>query len=940
MSDSGSMFRVVLTAAILLMAIPAAMGDTVEVSSWNVTFMDRPHSYSNVTNGSNTVQLVKIKTDPTKTLITPENLVEGSYINFTYYNKTMYPIIKDQPMKYLQDGVWYYEFSFSGGGTGETLSPGMALVEAKGETEGTTTADATLEANASRNYTYDALNVEILEGVQQKYKANKKVVFEANVSDAATDAAITNADVFITFIKGDWVSQPQRIKNYDNNQMFYYNNRVEIPDFTNTTFVAHINASTSSNDIGVQSFKFTTYPSIEGRIEYLNDSSTANLCDLTNFPTTCEPGAKLDIGFNVTQSTATQVNLSLMLRNSTGAYKINTSTMNDQGGFYTAQVRVPEVNFSQYQDELALKFNASNADRQYIEFYNITVASYTIKDETALTAYQGSNFPIEIFFGRPVTLDTYPPEKMKNATVTVWDSNDQMLSTFNLTNMSFDPETGIWSNEINIPTDAPNGSYRLHVLSYNDQNVKKTLDVSGAFRVKDITKTFDVPRRVEFYLNRTGNLTRNITVQNLVTGGKTIMPETVGAISSFTTVNNATNITLAGSATENVTLTFEMTSLGDYTGNITFYDTASIFNQTTQVTINGPSCDQRNGTICIQKSGSLNVTTDTRATYQNSMELYFLGDLGETVNVTASVKGPLTGAVTVSPSKFNISDSETLTLNYSAEAPLNDTGYVLINSSENLRVPINFVANVSELSTEMTVTPSSKDYGVNVRDSSYSFPVLLENTGGLKLSGLSVSGDYTVSLNTTENISSGEKLAVEVQIDSLASSTGSITINAQSRDSTVSKTIDLTGELIPPYTDIETQIEDRISQLEQENTDPIVGQNLSEVNNMLPEIETQMQSGNYAEAQNLYQTAQSRLDTLETQIDQQTSNQGNQSGTTPPGGEQPGGGTTPGDEQQSGGGLLVPLLVVLFIVLLVGFVAYTSIIPEEGDPLYNVLGGE
>ncbi|EGQ43192.1 MAG: hypothetical protein J07AB43_11820 [Candidatus Nanosalina sp. J07AB43] len=54
------------------------------------------------------------------------------------------------------------------------------------------------------------------------------------------------------------------------------------------------------------------------------------------------------------------------------------------------------------------------------------------------------------------------------------------------------------------------------------------------------------------------------------------------------------------------------------------------------------------------------------------------------------------------------------------------------------------------------------------------------------------------------------------------------------------------------------------------------------------------------------------------------------------------GSNTDGTDSSSsggGGGILI-LIILLIIVLGIGFVVYTSYIPEEGDPLYDVLGEE
>jgi hypothetical protein len=48
---------------------------------------------------------------------------------------------------------------------------------------------------------------------------------------------------------------------------------------------------------------------------------------------------------------------------------------------------------------------------------------------------------------------------------------------------------------------------------------------------------------------------------------------------------------------------------------------------------------------------------------------------------------------------------------------------------------------------------------------------------------------------------------------------------------------------------------------------------------------------------------------------------------------------TGGSGETSGGGFPVLLIAgLIFLLIAVGFVFYTSYIPEKGDPLYDVLG--
>lgn len=78
-------------------------------------------------------------------------------------------------------------------------------------------------------------------------------------------------------------------------------------------------------------------------------------------------------------------------------------------------------------------------------------------------------------------------------------------------------------------------------------------------------------------------------------------------------------------------------------------------------------------------------------------------------------------------------------------------------------------------------------------------------------------------------------------------------------------------------------------------------------------------------AESLYNDASNQIDTISqraNQLDQQNG-QDNQGGS---------------DSENNGGGSIILVILLVVVLLLIGFVVYSSYIPEEGDPLYDVLG--
>lgn len=938
--------RIALFSALMIVFLSFTVADhnNQEFSNWDMQIMGHPYSFSEVSNGSNGVQVVNLTTNGK--IITPEQLSGKAqwHFNGTGFNET------GGNLTYLRDGLWYMN------GLLPTESNGTVTFEAQGITVSDTMADSQgIEVNATRHLIYGNLTVDVLTfedlNVSDAYlfnisfsettsigkiKAGKEVTFEVNVWDAFNQQNEANAEVYVWFTNGSWVSEPQEIANYNNNSQYYYNDRVKIPAGTNTTYIAHVNASSGSNYNGVESFVFQTHPAIKGYISRINASSR---CAPLSMPDSCEPGARIATTLNITAATANKANLTLMLRNATGLYPYSTQRMDKAGSAFTTEFTVPRMNNTKWDDELIVRYNASNEDRSLILTHNITVETFFIRDETDLTAYQGQKFPIEIFFGRPITLDTYPKDMMDNATVTIRDSDSDIFTQFNLSHMTFDNDSGIWTNEITLPANVSNATYTIDVEAYDVYGVRKELDPSSGFRVRNITKSFDFEDEQSFYINKTGEFTRNISFENLIGSETVIWFNLTGDIADVTSIGNGSNISLPGSSTKDVPFHFNINTVQDYTGNATFYDSSTGFNETMVLTVDAPDCGTRNGTLCTDWSGWMNITTDQRQEISKFVNLYYIGEFNTSTRITTEVTGKAGNYVEVKESNFTLEDSENITIEFIADRPIDAKGKIVFNGTENetmLVVPTYFTVNVTPLDTNMELSPAEIDFGVVPDGSSFSTSIEVNNTGSLDLSNFSASSDsFTVSIDSG-NVSAGETSELALEITGISSESGTIDLSADSRRDSITRGLSVTGTVMPTFDEINSELSQRIRELETSTSDPTLAQEVSSVNTMISDIQTQMDQENYETALETYNEAQNTLDSLEQQINEQNAGSPNNPGNNT---QNPGG--SPGDNPNGGGGFPVVLLaVLLFVLLVVGFIAYTSIIPEEGDPLYNVLGGE
>ncbi|MFB6292580.1 MAG: hypothetical protein ABEI58_04270, partial [Candidatus Nanohaloarchaea archaeon] len=470
--------------------------------------------------------------------------------------------------------------------------------------------------------------------------------------------------------------------------------------------------------------------------------------------------------------------------------------------------------------------------------------------------------------------------------------------------------------------------------------LKNTLE--SKFTVENIEASFNTSGDVSTTIDKTGIHRVNITITNQVNSGKTLSVDIGDSIKNITEVDEDNSVGLSAGETREVPIDLNITYVQDYSGEITFNDPDIEFSETIDLEVNSPTCVLRNDFLCIQGTDSwLNLTADERGYTTKTITLMFLGNKTGSVDIDTSITGAVSDYLTVKNTSFTLYDSRSIELNYSVQEPGNYSGEVeFTGGGKTLSFKTNLEATVEARETGLNV-PSSLDLGYVPRSETMQKTVEITNSGTVAINGISASSeDYTVSMPETD-LAEGETKQVDLTFDGVESESGTVTLEGTSSQGNVSGQISVTASPVDNYAEKTSELEQRVIDLSSQVKSSSLQTQLQNVETMIPEIETAYQQGNYQEAKRKFEEAQSTLDSIETQVQSSQTNTGTQTGSgTDNTGTQTGSGTdnTGQTQQGGGGGAIIALIASLVVILLIGFVAYTSIIPEEGDPLYNVLG--
>ncbi|MFB6190365.1 MAG: hypothetical protein ABEJ91_02225 [Candidatus Nanohaloarchaea archaeon] len=877
-------------------------------AAYSIVDVDEPLSHDALSNRTETKQIVRLK--DSQNPVDAEELASTN-LDFNFvYNKTSYSASDTNTtgdMVPLADGYYYADFK-------PNFTSGMIMYELEGTSP---------EVNATEHVNVTNNTVDLKTDFSTRYKAGKEIEVEVSVMNEWEDINEDEATVYVYFTNGSWTGNMVQL-GYNTNKELYTNN-VELPWKANTSYVMHVNATTPgaaySNAEGTQSVLLETYPSVEGELQELNASEG---CNNQSFFSACERDAPVDTMLEITASEAEQVELDLLAvnRSNSAWVELESMQLTQDGSNWSTSFEIPDIDTSKYKKKVIARYNATNGARQFTLTRNISYRSYTIDDKSRPTTFKGSDYDIELLFAKYFTLEPLNSTRFKNASVTVKDPDGNELTSFQMSGMSYDKSEGLFRKSIDIPLDAIAGTYETIITAYNIYGEKKSL--SSGFTVEDIDATFSTSGDMSIDISKTGNHSENVTLTNKLGTENVVEAEVKGGIASFTTVNGGDDITLSGSESSNVSVEFDIDYVDDYSGEIEFSDPDSGYNQTVDVSIEAPSCDQRTGILCLDGlSGKwINVTRGERGTTSRDVELTYFGNWNESTTVSAVVTGNVSDFLTVEPASIaGFNDTQQVTFNYSADAPGLFIGNVSLSASndDTVNVLTKFDSNVESTETGIS-TASELDLGYFPSGNTVTKEIEVTNTGKVDITGLEVnSSTYSVQAESV-SIPAGESRTVELTFESVSSDSGTVEISATTSFGSPTAMVSVTANPVPDYSSKADSLQSRITSLSSRAKKEVIQTRLQSLETEISAIKSAYQQGNYQEAAQKYRSVSSQLDSIATQISQQSG------GTGQPGGD-------------TGGGFPVLLVVmVLFVLLVIGFVAYTSIIPEEGDPLYNVMG--
>lgn len=437
--------------------------------------------------------------------------------------------------------------------------------------------------------------------------------------------------------------------------------------------------------------------------------------------------------------------------------------------------------------------------------------------------------------------------------------------------------------------------------------------------------TLDVQKR--------GNYSRSVLVENLLDDQNSINISISQGLQNVTgSFDSAVSLPPGGNTTAN--FTFRVDEIKDYEGQIVFTEEETGISQNVDVTINAVDCQAENQDLCVSNTNLLRAETGQRENISMTLNLLNTGYRGSERTVTVGVEGNISSYVDYMNST-TFQDSTELEVVFQAMRPGNYSGTLTLSTEGGVvEVPLELSANFEQLEAGFSVTPQQIEIGTVPKGKDKSIQdIRVNNTGTVRLENISFnSSSFTLEQSTSEGIGEGQTRNYTLTFKSLESVDGQVQVTAYSQEETVSRILQVSGSTVKPVTAMKSDISSKVSSLRRKASSSSVMTQLTNIETRLSSIQTSWDKGNYQEAQNKYQSAMSDLSSLEVQIQSNSQD----TGQTGSGGSQTGSQNT--QQSSGGGGAILIVLILLILVLGAGFVLYTSYYPEEGDPLYDVLG--
>ncbi len=927
---------------------------------WDISVSDHVNNDGSsiyFSEGQNSIVFVELRDwngDP----VLPSELSDSSAVNYTY-NKTDGV---DRSLSHFNGAFWYAEFETDQTKHGFSENRAEILFEAAGDRDDDDGRDSGGLQNVTGVVEVGNYTVELVNEPPSTVVPGNKVNMSVNVSMRGSSENVNDSNVYV-FFKNNSKTQFKVDLTYNETTKLYENESVTVPANYDSRYMMGVVAKDKSkafvNPHGSTSRFIETAQELTGKVQNLRNiqGCETDPGDQSSYAAECEPGATLEAVYNVTEAEADNVTVSAYKRNSSAdelELYFEETMEQSQEGLYTSELDIPDINTSAYDEEVTLNFNVTRNERNHVDVKKIGYSGLQAIHTGTRTAVQDQAYEISIQTVKPKSLTPWSESRVESLEANVSDSEGDMFGSYNLSNFTFDEQAMAFEEEIMIPEQAATGRWNLEIEASDVYG--EVQSTSSGFSVSSSEQTFDI-NDTTFVKEEEGVEDFNLTVENMVGSDVTLNTNVSEGLDDQ--INLSDQVVVTGDR-ENITVTVNLTTFESVDGHVNFTDAETGYNDTVDLSIEARTCRFSAGDVCSLSGKWINVTADSRDDYSREVIVQNNASDGNATNLTTVLNGNISDIVEVE-GLYTVEDELPIQINYSVEEAGNYTGTVGFepdNSSTALVYNTTLETTFEQDDEKGLVTASNIDLGTIPSGTNVTQELEVQNNGNIEIQNLeAASSDFDVALNVSDlNISGSSTESVGLKFIEVSTEEGDVNISGNTSQGEVSSLINVNASTVENYSARTSELQNRIEDLR-----PVRGSNLTqtltEVSNSIEDIEQNWSEGNYMVAKNLFQEGDRRLEYV--------SNQDTTGGGSDDGGddEDTGGSDDPGSEegdtggqddtdtgggdqntggnQQSndGGGLpIIPIVVVLLVLGIAGFVFYESYIPEEGDPLYGVLG--
>jgi hypothetical protein len=867
-------------------------------------------------NNSETTFVVNL-TSKEGTPLTPENLADTAFKRYRYNATTE----AEEGLQNLYSSYWF------GREAPSTIEGSFVEYEASGDAEGTFNSDQ--EANTTTNYDIGNLTPVILTNTSERLRPGEEASFSAFVQNSSGDNLTDSVGVELNIT--DFKTGRERNKPLPRSAG---TDRFEVDakvfDRFNSSFYLEVFAENEAGEVGEASSIIRTLPELDGELKSL-ESERCRESD--SLPELCQPNSTLIPLVSVNQGNASEVNATL-LSGRDEELVLSQELQPGREGNYTGSINVPLVNTSLTTENMTLRINVSTQEQSFILEHQFNYSAFELADNTPRGPYL-SDPTVEKEVRRPITNDPVTPENL-SGNFTVFDPNGQVVEDLTLAEMQY--RTGQYVSSVDVVEE---GEYET-VFEVKDQ-FGANRSLNSTFEYTPSSITFQAPEEKEVERNKTGEVPFSFEVENNREETLKLNFSVSGELSDNISFVSGQNVSVGPENQTEIGFNVSGSELFARESVVGISENLTDYARDLNLTVTSECADSElrvvEDDLCHSRP-DLDATIDTDSFTE--LEVKYAGEYDSTQRYQFNVTGNASDIASLSTGSLVLggnysNDSATLNLTYDPQIPGFYSGELTSDSGDGTvtQSDLSLVTELEEVSIDVQL-PGSVDIGIVPRGGSTETSLELTNTGQAPFEIADVSSDNLDVEAPSETVGVDETQSATLSFSEVSASDGTVDIVFEGGGSQIERQVSVSSELIPDY---DQRVPDLIEEADRkERQSPSPSPELGTARTRLQDARAEFNQGNYQEARSLFTQAKTTVEEFEPSRDTRgtgTSEPGDTSGTTD------GGEASQTTNGSGGGGGLNGLLVggaVLLVMLLVGFVAVTSIELEPGDPLYGVFG--